>query len=187
MFVVARSFARTGRTQLYFSQRIAAAGNTIAQCITPPATFLSQFYGSFNKCTCAHFSFFFPRSSEYENKLIQEIALIFLVETSLSPVKNVLGNESVVLKTGGDFLTKYTKRARDSRCYFSLTADGQPIKLQRKLFTECFYAIAMAELSRATSLKNYMVSCPCQITNEQHLFTLPLLYTQGLSDLFFVG
>ena len=152
----------------------------------PSSNFSLAIYGSFNKCTCAHFSFFFPRSSEYENKLIQEIALIFLVETSLS-VKNVLGNESVVLKTGGDFLTKYTKRARDSRCYFSLTADGQPIKLQRKLFTECFYAIAMAELSRATSLKNYMVSCPCQITNEQDLFTLPLLYTQGLSDLFFGG
>ena len=39
---VARSVARS-RTQLYFSKRIAAAGNTIARCtcITPPATFLA--------------------------------------------------------------------------------------------------------------------------------------------------
>ena len=29
------------RTQLYFSQRIAAIDNTIAQCITPPATCLA--------------------------------------------------------------------------------------------------------------------------------------------------
>ena len=39
-YFVARSVARS-RTQLYFSQRIAATGNTIAQCITPPATCLA--------------------------------------------------------------------------------------------------------------------------------------------------
>ena len=37
-YFVARSVARS-RTRLYFSQRIAATGNTIAQCIIPPATF----------------------------------------------------------------------------------------------------------------------------------------------------
>ena len=36
IFFVARSVAQS-RTQLYFSQRIAAIDNTIAQCITPPA------------------------------------------------------------------------------------------------------------------------------------------------------
>ena len=63
----------------------------------------------------------------------------------------------VCTKTGGDFLVKHIKRAEDCRCYFSLTADGRPIKLQRKLFTECFYAIAMSELFKATEQVNYMV------------------------------
>ena len=46
-----------------FSQRIAPTGNTIAQCITPPATCLAilrqlpQIYGA-----CAQFLFFVPRS-----------------------------------------------------------------------------------------------------------------------------
>ena len=58
---VARSVARS-RTQLYFSQRIAAIENAIAQCITHPATCL-DIYCSFNKGACAHFlSFFAPRS-----------------------------------------------------------------------------------------------------------------------------
>ena len=39
-FFVAQSAARS-RTQLYFSQRIAATDNTIAQCIFPSATFLA--------------------------------------------------------------------------------------------------------------------------------------------------
>ena len=57
MLSVARS-----RTQLYFSQRIAAIDNTITQCITPPATFLAILW-QFNKGACAHFSFFVPRST----------------------------------------------------------------------------------------------------------------------------
>ena len=69
---VARSVARS-RTQLYFSQRIAATGNTIAQCITPPATCLAEFYGSFNKGICAHFFFFVPKSiaRQFAEKIAQ--------------------------------------------------------------------------------------------------------------------
>ena len=61
-FVVARSVARS-TAHLHFAQRIAASGNTTAQCITPPATFFAS-----NKSACAHFPFFVPRSSGYENK-----------------------------------------------------------------------------------------------------------------------
>lgn len=50
-------------------------------------------------------------------------------------------------------------RQEDGRCYFQVTADGRPIKLQRKLFTECFYAMAMAELGRATDVQKYKVTC----------------------------
>ena len=35
--------------------------------------------------------------------------------------------------------------AEDHRVYFSVTQDGQPVKLQRKLFSECFYVMALSE------------------------------------------
>ena len=41
-FSVARSVAQS-RTLFYFSQRIAATFNAIAQCFTPPATFAAIF------------------------------------------------------------------------------------------------------------------------------------------------
>ena len=41
-FFVARSVAQS-RTLVYFSQRIAASFNAIAQCFTPPATFAAIF------------------------------------------------------------------------------------------------------------------------------------------------
>ena len=60
-FFVARS-----RTQFYFSQRIAATGNTIAKRITPRATFvaiLRQFFQErLRTCTCC----FISRSSGYD-------------------------------------------------------------------------------------------------------------------------
>jgi len=39
----------------------------------------------------------------------------------------------------------------DGRVYFSMTADGKPVYLQRKIFSECFYIMALAEYSRATN------------------------------------
>ena len=52
---------------------------------------------------------------------------------------------------------KHVKRP-DGRCYFQLTTKGEPEKMQRTLFTECFYAMAMAELGRATNQEKYKVS-----------------------------
>ncbi|MEQ8819038.1 MAG: AGE family epimerase/isomerase [Sumerlaeia bacterium] len=49
---------------------------------------------------------------------------------------------------GADFLRN---RARDGqRVFFSLTREGKPHFLQRKMFSECFYVMAMAEYARAT-------------------------------------
>jgi N-acylglucosamine 2-epimerase len=36
------------------------------------------------------------------------------------------------------------------RLPFSMTADGRAVYVQRKIFTECFYALALAEVGRAT-------------------------------------
>ncbi|XP_020629032.1 N-acylglucosamine 2-epimerase-like [Orbicella faveolata] len=57
--------------------------------------------------------------------------------------------------SGGEFLLNHIKRPDDGRCYFQVTAEGEPIKIQRTIFTECFYVIAMAELARASNLSKY--------------------------------
>jgi N-acylglucosamine 2-epimerase len=51
---------------------------------------------------------------------------------------------------GMDFLREHAVTP-EGLVYFSLTADGQPIYRQRKLFAECFYAQALAEFARAAS------------------------------------
>ena len=60
---------REVKTQLYFLQWIAATGRTVYH---PASNFSLNIFGSFDKSTCAHFSFFVPtRSSGNENKLVQ--------------------------------------------------------------------------------------------------------------------
>lgn len=54
-------------------------------------------------------------------------------------------------------MLNHIKNPEDGRCYFQVTAEGKPIKIQRTIFTECFYAIAMAELYRASNLIKYKV------------------------------
>jgi len=49
---------------------------------------------------------------------------------------------------GIDFLRKHAVR-QDRRLYFSLNEHGAPKWIQRKIFSECFYIIALAEYSRA--------------------------------------
>lgn len=58
---------------------------------------------------------------------------------------------------GADFISQHIKVANEQRCYFMVSKEGTPIKLQRKPFTECFYTMAFAELSRATGNNHYMV------------------------------
>ena len=58
---------------------------------------------------------------------------------------------------GGDYLLEHVKVTGEERCYFATAEDGQPSKLQRKPFSECFYTVAMTELSRATGEQKYQV------------------------------
>ena len=59
---------------------------------------------------------------------------------------------------GADFIMRHMKKPNGSRkCYFSLTQDGRPIKVQRTIFSECFYTMAMSELARATKEEKYKV------------------------------
>ena len=44
---------------------------------------------------------------------------------------------------------------RRGRAYFSLKADGTPLRMRRYVFSECFAAIAMSEYAKATGSKEY--------------------------------
>lgn len=44
---------------------------------------------------------------------------------------------------------------RGGRLPFSMTADGRAVYVQRKIFTECFYVLALAEVARATGEARY--------------------------------
>jgi N-acylglucosamine 2-epimerase len=50
--------------------------------------------------------------------------------------------------SGGRFLREQCLLP-GGRVPFSMTADGRAVYVQRKIFTECFYVLALAELSRA--------------------------------------
>ncbi|XP_065829737.1 N-acylglucosamine 2-epimerase-like isoform X2 [Oscarella lobularis] len=56
---------------------------------------------------------------------------------------------------GGEFLIKHFYRCEDHRCYFTVQRNGLPIYMQRKLFTESFFLLAMTELFRVTGEKKY--------------------------------
>jgi len=44
----------------------------------------------------------------------------------------------------------------DGRVWFSLTADGRPVHIQRKIFSECFYTMALAGYGHATGEGRYL-------------------------------
>ncbi|MFB6277025.1 MAG: AGE family epimerase/isomerase [Halothece sp.] len=56
---------------------------------------------------------------------------------------------------GANFLQQYGIRD-DRRVYFSLTAEGNPIYLQRKIFSECFYIMGLAEFARASDTPEFL-------------------------------
>ncbi|XP_006739432.1 N-acylglucosamine 2-epimerase isoform X1 [Leptonychotes weddellii] len=59
-------------------------------------------------------------------------------------------------KAGGEFLLRYARVAPPGKkCAFALTRDGRPVKVQRTIFSECFYTMAMNELWRVTGEAHY--------------------------------
>ncbi|XP_072286370.1 N-acylglucosamine 2-epimerase [Pyxicephalus adspersus] len=52
---------------------------------------------------------------------------------------------------GGEFLLAHAQPSADSlKCAFVVTRDGRAVKVQRTIFSECFYVMAMDELWRTT-------------------------------------
>ncbi len=72
----------------------------------------------------------------------------------LSKLHNTLYTDSdsseylTLAKSGAEFLRKNAREGK--RVYFSLTKEGKPHFIQRKMFTECFYVMALAEYGRAS-------------------------------------
>jgi N-acylglucosamine 2-epimerase len=60
-----------------------------------------------------------------------------------------------IAELGINFLRKHAVRP-DRRLWFSLTENGKPVWIQRKIFSECFYIIALAEYSRAADRPDLM-------------------------------
>ncbi|XP_059106571.1 N-acylglucosamine 2-epimerase isoform X1 [Peromyscus eremicus] len=59
-------------------------------------------------------------------------------------------------KAGGEFLLHHARVAPPAKkCAFVLTRDGHPVKVQRTIFSECFYTIAMNELWKVTGETHY--------------------------------
>uniref|UniRef100_UPI00398EA9DA N-acylglucosamine 2-epimerase n=1 Tax=Pristiophorus japonicus TaxID=55135 RepID=UPI00398EA9DA len=57
---------------------------------------------------------------------------------------------------GGEFLIRHSAvSAASTKRAFAVTRDGRPIKVQRTIFAECFYTMAMDELWRVTGVKRY--------------------------------
>ncbi|XP_032745850.1 N-acylglucosamine 2-epimerase [Rattus rattus] len=57
---------------------------------------------------------------------------------------------------GGEFLLSYARVAPPGKkCAFVLTQDGRPVKVQRTIFSECFYTMAMNELWKVTGEMHY--------------------------------
>ncbi|XP_040049367.2 N-acylglucosamine 2-epimerase [Gasterosteus aculeatus] len=55
-------------------------------------------------------------------------------------------------KAGGAFLRRFARVSSGQwKCAFCLTRDGKAVKIQRTVFSECFYLLAMDELSRVTA------------------------------------
>jgi len=50
-------------------------------------------------------------------------------------------------QSGMDFILKHAV-TDEGRAYFSVAADGKPVYMQRKIFSECFIIMALAQLSR---------------------------------------
>ncbi|MDG1491301.1 MAG: AGE family epimerase/isomerase [Planctomycetota bacterium] len=57
-------------------------------------------------------------------------------------------------RLGAEFLARHAVGS-DGRAFFQLRRDGAPVKLQRKIFSECFLVMAYAEFARASGDGSY--------------------------------
>ncbi|XP_068181846.1 N-acylglucosamine 2-epimerase isoform X2 [Antennarius striatus] len=80
----------------------------------------------------------------------------WIVSTSLKSLKQLKLRDEKYIR--GAFLRKFGRinigNSGPWKCAFCLTRDGKAVKIQRTIFSECFYIMAMDELSRVTGDKD---------------------------------
>lgn len=94
---------------------------------------------------------------------------------------------------GGAFLRRFARVSGgcggDWKCAFCLTRDGKPVKIQRTIFSECFYILAMDELSRVTGDTDMQVGIKEQDINSEDIHSqlfLPWFFTAKPSTQIFL-
>uniref|UniRef100_F6SSK4 N-acylglucosamine 2-epimerase n=2 Tax=Ciona intestinalis TaxID=7719 RepID=F6SSK4_CIOIN len=82
-------------------------------------------------------------------------------------------------RNGADFLLEkcLIKQNGFTRCPFSVAKDGATIKVQRTMFAECFYVLAMSEMGRASTEEKYKVAARDMMRQIKHWC---LVDTEGL-------
>ncbi|KAK3739776.1 hypothetical protein RRG08_028215 [Elysia crispata] len=73
-----------------------------------------------------------------------------------------------VASKGAEFILKHVQKEATGRCFLSLTREGRPVKLQRTIFSEAFYVMAMSEMYRVTSEDRYKVRADTTMSKIIH-------------------
>lgn len=79
----------------------------------------------------------------------------------------------MICDSGGEFLQRFARvQASDGpgKCAFCLTRDGRAVKVQRTIFSECFYVMATDELSRVTGDKAMQVEMGFKVHGRSERF-----------------
>lgn len=71
-----------------------------------------------------------------------------------------------------DFIEKHCIDT-DGHMFFSVTAEGAPVRKRRYVFSDCFAAIAMAEYSKASGDKSYAEKALATFKNIQRMLNTP--------------
>jgi len=71
-----------------------------------------------------------------------------------------------------DFIEKHCIDT-DGHMFFSVTAEGAPVRKRRYVFSDCFAAIAMAEYAKATGSKEYAAKALDTFKNIQRMLNTP--------------
>ena len=83
-------------------------------------------------------------------------------------------------RLGADFLRKHARFG--DRCYFSLTREGRPLFAQRKMFSECFYVMGLAEYARASGDATALAEAHFMFGKVQEYAKNPVLLGRPVYD-----
>lgn len=72
-----------------------------------------------------------------------------------------------------DFIEAHCIDPADGHLYFTVTADGQPLRKRRYVFSDCFAAIAMAEYSKAAGDPEYARKAVEMFHHIQYMLNTP--------------